>query len=82
MPIARVVQNGKRQSLDLPDGVRLHNREVEVVRRGDELVVRDPLGPRPGAHTDWARVYDLMVELGELIGEAPEDPPPEERPGL
>ena len=82
MTIARVIRKGKSQSLDLPSDLRIYNDEVEIVRRGDELVVKDPVAPQPGTETDWTRVFEVMAELGELIGEVPEDPPPEDRPGL
>jgi virulence-associated protein VagC len=82
MATARVIRTGTTQTVELPEGVRLNGDQVEVVQRGDEVVLRDPTSLKPGAQTDWERLFDALAELGELIGEPPDDPPPEDRPGL
>jgi virulence-associated protein VagC len=82
MTIARVIRTGKTQTVELPENVHLSGERVEVVQRHNEVVLREIKGPAPGQETDWGKVYDALVELGEAIGEAPDDPPPEDRPGL
>ena len=37
MTMARVVEKGGRQSVQLPEGLRFRGREVEVIQRGDEI---------------------------------------------
>ena len=82
MNVARVIKTGKTQTVELPENVHLSTERVEVVQREGEVVLREVKGPAPGQETDWAKVYDALVEIGEAIGEAPDDPPPEDRPGL
>jgi antitoxin VapB len=40
MALARVFQSGNSQAVRLPKEFRLAAREVEIVRRGDEIVLR------------------------------------------
>ena len=80
MATARVIQTGKRQLVELPEDVRLASDLVEVSQAGDDVLLHPVI--RPARKASIAEMLDAMAALGELIGEAPEDPPPEDRPGL
>jgi antitoxin VapB len=41
MATARVFRSGNSQALRLPKEFRLKSKEVEIFRRGDELVIRE-----------------------------------------
>ncbi|MDB5544586.1 MAG: hypothetical protein JWO64_1735, partial [Hyphomicrobiales bacterium] len=74
MVTARVIRTGKTQIVELPEGVRLNGEQVEVVQRGEEVVLREAAPSALGKETDWAKLFDALAELGEVIGEPPEDP--------
>ena len=77
MAIARVEQTAEGCIIHLPEGFELHSDEVEVIVQDREIILREK-----HYRTDWVRLFDALAELGELLGEEPEDPPPEEREGL
>jgi len=70
MSTAKVFKSGNSQAVRLPKEFRLNGPEVEIFRRGDELVLREK---RQG----MAHVRDILAEFpeGALIDE-PDDPPP------
>ena len=80
MATARVIRKGSTQLVELPEGVRLETDMVEVLQNGDDVVLHPVI--RPARKATMQEMLDSMAALGELIGEAPEDPPPEDRPGL
>jgi antitoxin VapB len=41
MATARVINSGGSQIVRLPKGIRIRTKEVEILRRGDELVLRE-----------------------------------------
>jgi len=53
---AKVFQYGTSQALRLPQQFRLKSTEVEIFRRGDEIVLRE----KSGAMT---RAFDLLAGL-------------------
>jgi antitoxin VapB len=62
----------------LPKEFRFAGREVEIFRRGDEVVLREKRG-------NLAAVFDRLTELSDDMIETIEhmhDVPPEEREGL
>ncbi len=59
MAIAKVFQSGNSQAVRLPKQFRLSSTEVEIFRRGDEIVLRE----RP---QNLARAFDLLCELPEF----------------
>lgn len=69
MATARVFKSGNSQAVRLPKEFRFDVDEVEVARRGDEIVLR---APRKGL----AGLYDALIALGELDLRIPDDPPP------
>ncbi|WIG57010.1 MAG: hypothetical protein OJF61_002798 [Rhodanobacteraceae bacterium] len=44
MTIARIFQSGNSQALRLPKAFRFQSSEVEIFRRGDEVVLREHRG--------------------------------------
>lgn len=76
MAIARVFQSGNSQAVRLPKEFRLASAEVEIFRRGDELVLRE----KPG---NIARAFDLIMEMPEdVFTGIRKDDPPQKRKGL
>lgn len=66
-------RSGNSQAVRLPKQFRLKSKEVEIFRRGDELVLRE----KPG---NLARAFDLLAGLPEDF-EVPDDRP-QKRKGL
>ncbi|MGA2388412.1 MAG: type II toxin-antitoxin system VapB family antitoxin [Candidatus Sulfotelmatobacter sp.] len=60
MGTARVFQSGNSQAVRLPKEFRLKSEEVEIFRRGDEIVLREKEG-------DMARAFDLLAGLSDDI---------------
>jgi antitoxin VapB len=70
MATARVFRSGNSQAVRLPKEFRLKGPEVEIFRRGDELVLREK---REG----MAYVLDILADFPKgSLTEAPADPPP------
>ena len=64
--IARVFQSGNSQAVRLPKQFRLRSKQVQVFRRGSDIVLRE----RP------AKISELLADLPPL----PEDAFPDEIP--
>ncbi len=76
MSTAKVFRSGNSQAVRLPKQFRLKSKEVEIFRRGDELVLREKSG-------DLARAFDLLAGLPddfEIPGR--EKNAPQKRKGL
>jgi antitoxin VapB len=76
MSTARVFRSGNSQAVRLPKQFRLKNKEVEIFRRGDEIVLREKDGT-------MVRAFDLLASLPddlELVGR--ENDRPQKRKGL
>ncbi|MGA9509402.1 MAG: type II toxin-antitoxin system VapB family antitoxin [Candidatus Sulfotelmatobacter sp.] len=76
MGTARVFRSGNSQAVRLPKQFRLNSEEVEIFRRGDEIVLREKDGT-------MVRAFDLLAGLPddfELAGR--EEDPPQKRKGL
>jgi len=73
MRTARVFQSGNSQAVRLPKDFRLNTDQVEIFRRGDEIVLRE----RP---VDAGRIFDALagLDVDALHGER-DDTPPQER---
>ena len=56
MSTAKVFRSGNSQAVRLPKEFRVKTSEVEIFRRGDELVLREKSG-------DMARAFDLLAGL-------------------
>jgi len=56
MDTARVFRSGNSQAVRLPKQFRLQSEEVEIFRRGNEIVLREPAG-------NLARAFELLADL-------------------
>lgn len=76
MAIARVFQSGNSQAVRLPKEFRVSVNELEIFRRGDEIVLREP-------GTGLARAFDLLASLpDDFLPEGRDDTPPQDREAL
>lgn len=73
MATTRVFQNGNSQAVRIPREFQLDVSEVEIFRRGDELVLR----PK---QRNLSAVLDIFANMPEdFMADGREDPPPQER---
>lgn len=72
MTTAKVFISGNSQAVRLPKQFRLKSDEVEIFRRGDEIVLREKA-------RNLGRAFDLICQLPEFERE---DAPPQDRSGL
>jgi antitoxin VapB len=72
MITAKVFRSGNSQAVRLPKQFRFHSDEIEIFRRGDEIVLREKA-------KDLTRAFELLCDLPDLDRE---DTPPQEREGL
>ena len=75
MATARVFRSGNSQAVRLPKEFQVKSKEVEIFRRGDEVVLRERTG-------DMTRAFDLLAGLPEDFDMTREDNHPQERKGL
>ena len=70
MATARVFKSGNSQAVRLPKEFRLSTDEVEIFRRGEEIVLREK--PR-----GMDQVIEILAALpDDFMTEEPDDPPP------
>jgi antitoxin VapB len=75
MATARLFQSGGSQAVRLPKEFRFEGaEEVEIFRRGDEVVLREK-------QNSMARAFELITMLPPEIDER-DDTPPQVRSGL
>jgi len=72
MSIARVFRSGNSQAVRLPKEFQLDAKEVEIFRRGDEIVLR----PKPKS---WESYFEHGRRFTDDFSDRIEDYPPEER---
>lgn len=65
MATAKVFRSGNSQALRLPKEFRFKSKEVEIFRRGDEIVLREKRG--------------VMSRAFELLNGLPDDMSPSDR---
>jgi len=76
MATAKVFKSGNSQAVRLPKQFRLKSKEVEITRRGDEIVLREQRG-------NLARAFDLLAGLPkDLTLSGREKDMPQKRKGL
>ena len=76
MGTARVFRSGNSQAVRLPKQFRLNSKEVEIFRRGEEIVLREKEGT-------MVRAFELLASLPddlEVVGR--ETDQPQKRKGL
>jgi antitoxin VapB len=75
MATARVFRSGSRQVVVLPKGFRIKGKEVEIFRRGEEIVLREK---RKGL----GRAFEIIANLpDDFLADGRSDTPPQERRG-
>ena len=76
MAIARVFQSGNSQAVRLPKEFRVASDELEICRRGDEIILREKA-------KGLARAFEILAELpDDFFPEVREDSLPQSREGL
>jgi antitoxin VapB len=79
MAVAKVFKSGNSQAVRLPKAFRLKAREVEILRRGDEIVLRE-LSKRPAG---LAEAFDILASMPKDAFEDIKDRRPlQQRKGL
>ena len=73
MTTTRVFQNGNSQAVRIPKEFQFNTTEVDIFRRGDEIVLRPH-------KANLLEVLDVLASLPEdFMAEGRSDPPPQER---
>lgn len=76
MATARVFRSGNSQAVRLPKEFRVMTTELEIFRRGNEIVLREP---RQGL----ARAFELLTQVpDDFFPEGREDTAPQAREDL
>jgi antitoxin VapB len=76
MKIARVFRSGNSQAVRLPKEFRFQTDEVEILRRGKEIVLREK-------SRGLGRAFELLASLPEdFFADGRVDSPPQKRRGL
>ena len=76
MATARVFRSGNSQAVRLPKEYRLQGPEVEIFRRGDEIVLREKA-------EGLVRAFEILADLpADVLPEDRCDALPQEREGL
>ena len=76
MRTASVFKSGNSQAVRLPKDFQFDVSEVEIFRRGDEVVLRR-------VPKNLSAAFDLLAALPEdFMAEGRNDPPPQQREGL
>jgi len=73
---SKIFKSGNSQAVRLPKEFRFEGKEVEIFRRGEEVVLRKP-------KRNLARAFDALAALPEdFMAEGRQDEPPQEREPL
>ncbi len=76
MRTTAVFQSGNSQAVRLPKDFQFNVREVEIFRRGEEVVLRK-------VPKNLSAAFDLLAAMPEdFMADGRTDPPAQERPGL
>jgi len=76
MATTRIFKSGNSQAVRLPKGYRFDVDEVEILRRGNEIVLRKPAA-------DLGRAFELLTSLpDDAFAGKREDAPPQKRKAL
>ena len=77
MTLAKVFKSGNSQAIRLPKEFRLKVTEVELVRQGDDILVRKPKKPT------LVEAFNALRSMPyDFFAEGRGDTPPQERKGL
>lgn len=73
MAIARIFKSGNSQAVRLPKEFRFHSDQVEITRRGDEIILREH--PANGV-----TIFETLLTLpNDFMPEGRQDSPPQTR---
>lgn len=76
MSTVKIECSGASQSVRLPDDFQFDVDEVEILRRGDEVILRKQ-------RKTLREAFDVLASMPEdFFAEGRKDPPPEVREGL
>lgn len=76
MRTTTVFKSGNSQAVRLPKDLQFDTREVEIFRRGEEIVLRR-------VPKNLAAAFDLLAALpDDFMAEGRQDTPPQSREGL
>jgi antitoxin VapB len=76
MPTAKVFRSGNSQAVRIPREFQFDTDEVDIERRGDEIILRPPVRNLRGA-------FDALAALpDDVFSEGREELPPQPRKGL
>ncbi|MGB0955915.1 MAG: antitoxin [Panacagrimonas sp.] len=76
MTIARVFRSGNSQAVRLPKSFRVQSDQLEIFRRGEEIVLREV--PRT-----MDQAFELLAGMpDDFFADGRDDPPPQEREDL
>jgi len=72
----RVFKSGNSQAVRLPKEFSVRSKVLEIFRRGDEIVLREP-------EKGLVRAFELLTDLpDDFFAEGRHDLPPQNREGL
>jgi antitoxin VapB len=76
MARARVFKSGNSQAVRLPKEFRFRVKEVEIFRRGEEVILREP-------QRSLAHAFEALASMPEdFMAEGRKDEPPQKREDL
>jgi antitoxin VapB len=76
MATARVFRSGNSQAVRLPKEFQVKSKELEIFRRGEEIVLREK-------QKGLKRAFEILANLpDDLFPQGRKDTPPQERNGL
>ncbi|MFP4086911.1 MAG: antitoxin [Desulfobacteraceae bacterium] len=76
MPTTRVFKSGNSQAVRLPKEFSVRSNVLEIFRRGDEIVLREP-------DEGLSRAFELLTCLpDDFLADGRKDEPPQQREGL
>lgn len=76
MTTARVFKSGNSQAVRLPKEFRVRGKELEIFRRGDEIVLREP-------SKGLSRAFEILASLpDDFMADGRHDTPPQSRDDL
>ncbi len=76
MKKVRIIKCGRSQTIRLPKGFRFRGEEVEILRRGDEIILREP-------KCSLRMAFEILASLPpDFMADGRNDSPPQERKSL
>lgn len=76
MTITRVFKSGNSQAVRLPKKFSVQCSELEIFRRGDEIILRQP-------SKGFERAFEILTELpNDCFSDSRVDPLPQDREGF